>query len=157
MPPQNKGTRGSFGPHEKTMLQFVPAEKFTRGAFSANIVKEYRVAALFVNTLLNLLYADAQCIFLLHASKEAYTPLPANIAAPRLFSLSANCRDVGISWGSYADFGDCWRFLTLKSVSDPCNSTNRSLSEKRCKIINISDRADGSIQNRNISDRADDF
>ena len=31
-------------------------------------------------------------------------------------------RDVGVSVGSYADFG--W-YLTLKSVSDPCQSTNR--------------------------------
>jgi hypothetical protein len=52
-------------------------------------------SSLFVNTLLNLTYADARCIFLLHdlkrhELKKRYKHLlPANIAALRLKFLSA--------------------------------------------------------------------
>ncbi len=43
-------------------MQCVPAAKFTRGAFSANIVKEYRVAALFVKTLCKLRHVPPRTV-----------------------------------------------------------------------------------------------
>jgi len=45
--------------------------------------------------------------------------------------------------GIVCQFEDFWRFLTLKSVSDPCKSTNRSFSEKK-------------VQNRTTSEQGKD-